>query len=140
LKTYHNHLEIISDPANLEIVEKFVNTFTQEIGLDHEKLPGLLLSMTEAVTNAIKHANKYDVNKKVQIDVTLDDKLLTLKIKDEGKGFDPETIPDPTEPENLLKDSGRGLFLMRFYMKELRFDVTPTGTETTLVMDLEEGE
>lgn len=140
MKTYHNHLEIISDPANLEIVEKFVNTFTQEIGLDHEKLPGLLLSMTEAVTNAIKHANKYDVNKKVQIDVTLDDKLLTLKIKDEGKGFDPETIPDPTEPENLLKDSGRGLFLMRFYMKELRFDVTPTGTETTLVMDLEEGE
>jgi serine/threonine-protein kinase RsbW len=140
LKTYHNHLEIISDPANLEIVEKFVNTFTKEIELDHEKLPGLLLSITEAVTNAIKHANKYDVNKKVQIDVLLEGNLLTLKIKDEGTGFDPEAIPDPTEPENLLKDSGRGLFLMRFYMKELRFDVTPTGTETTLVMDLEEGE
>lgn len=136
MEKYHNRLEIVSDPENLELVEDFVSTFTKDIGLHEEKLPGLLLSITEAVTNAIKHANKYDVNKKVFIDVFVDNDILTLKIKDEGKGFDPEAIPDPTEPENLLKDSGRGLFLMRFYMKELHFNVTPTGTETTLVMDI----
>lgn len=136
MEKYHNSLIINSDPGNLELVEQFVCKFTEEIGLHEDKLPGLFLSITEAVTNAIKHANKYDVNKKVEIDVFLEGKTLTLKIKDEGKGFDPETIPDPTHPENLLKDSGRGLFLMRFYMKELHFDVTPTGTETTLVMDI----
>lgn len=136
MEKYYKHLEIDSDPGNLELVEGFVHEFSKEIGVDEEKLPGLLLSMTEAVTNAIKHANKYDKNKKVQIDVVVENDILTLKIKDEGTGFDPDAIPDPTEPENLLKDSGRGLFLMRFYMKELHFDVTPTGTETTLVMDL----
>lgn len=136
MEKYYKALEIDSDPGNLELVEHFVNTFSKEIGVDEEKLPGLLLSMTEAVTNAIKHANKYDKNKKVQIEVIVENNILTLKIKDEGTGFDPDAIPDPTEPENLLKDSGRGLFLMRFYMKELHFNVTPTGTETTLVMDL----
>jgi serine/threonine-protein kinase RsbW len=136
VENYYNQLEIDSDPGNLELVESFVNKFAKDIGIDEEKLPGLLLSMTEAVTNAIKHANKYDKDKKVLIEVCVDSNILTLKIKDEGTGFDPDAIPDPTEPENLLKDSGRGLFLMRFYMKELHFNVTPSGTETTLVMDL----
>jgi serine/threonine-protein kinase RsbW len=136
LENYHKSLEIDSKPENLELVENFVNTFSYEIGINKKKIPGLLLSMTEAVTNAIKHANKYDVNKKVFIDVCVEKNKLILKIKDQGKGFDPDTIPDPTEPENLLKDSGRGLFLMRFYMEELSFDITPEGTETTLIMDI----
>lgn len=136
LEHYHKSLEIDSKPENLELVENFVNTFSSEIGINKKKIPGLLLSMTEAVTNAIKHANKYDVNKKVFIDVCVEKSKLILKIKDQGKGFDPDTIPDPTEPENLLKDSGRGLFLMRFYMEELSFNITSEGTETTLVMDI----
>lgn len=137
MKHYQKSLEIDSDPENLELVECFVYTVSNEIGISKEKVPGLLLSMTEAVTNAIKHANKYDVNKKVSIDACLDEGRLILKIKDQGKGFDPETIPDPTQPENLLKDSGRGLFLMRFYMDELHFDMTAEGTETTLIMNID---
>jgi serine/threonine-protein kinase RsbW len=97
---------------------------------------GLMLSVTEATTNAIIHANKSDINKKVLIDVYINKGILTVVVKDEGKGFDPSKIPDPTAPENLLKDSGRGLYLMRVYMDALDYNVTPTGTETILTLKL----
>jgi serine/threonine-protein kinase RsbW len=127
-------LEIQSDPNNLITVEEFVNYFAKDIDIDEEKLQNLLLSVTEATTNAIIHANKCDLSKKVKIDVTINDQFITVKIKDEGKGFDPDRVPDPTDPENLLKDNGRGIYLMRFYMDELKYNITPTGTETILII------
>ena len=129
-------IEIESNPNNLITVEEFVNYFSKELKVDDSKTPGLLLAVTEAVTNAIIHANKCDINKKVTISVNVEDNKLIIKIKDEGEGFDPDSIPDPTAPENLLKDSGRGLYLMKVYMDELRYNVTPNGTETILVLDL----
>jgi serine/threonine-protein kinase RsbW len=132
----HYHLEIESDPNNLITVEEFVNYFATELGVDEDKMSGLMLSVTEATTNAIIHANKSDVNKKVEIDVFVNDSHITIKVKDEGSGFDPTKIPDPTSPENLLKDSGRGLYLMRIYMDDLKYNVTPTGTETILTLKL----
>jgi serine/threonine-protein kinase RsbW len=88
------------------------------------------------VTNAIIHANKCDETKMVQMNVTKDGNKLIISIKDEGKGFDPAKVPDPTAPENLLKDSGRGLYLMKIYMDELKYNITPTGTETILILNL----
>ena len=129
-------LEIESNPNNLIIVEEFVNYFSKELNLDESKLAGLLLAVTEAVTNAIIHANKCDESKKVKIDVQKDGSKLIIKVKDEGKGFDPAKVPDPTQPENLLKDSGRGLYLIRVYMDDLKYNITPTGTETILVLNL----
>jgi serine/threonine-protein kinase RsbW len=129
-------LEIESNPNNLIIVEEFVNYFSKELNLDEEKLPGLLLAVTEAVTNAIIHANKCDETKKVTMNVLKDDHKLIITVKDAGKGFDPEKVPDPTAPENLLKDSGRGLYLMKIYMDELKYNITPSGTETILVLNL----
>ena len=129
-------LEIESNPNNLITVEEFVNYFSKELNLDETKLSGLLLAVTEAVTNAIIHANKCDETKKVQVNVTKNGNTLTITIKDEGKGFDPSKVPDPTEPENLLKDSGRGLYLMKIYSDELKFNITPTGTETILILNL----
>lgn len=129
-------LEIESNPNNLITVEEFVNYFSKEINLDESKLPGLLLAVTEAVTNAIIHANKSDSNKKVQMSVKTENGKLIISVKDEGKGFDPSKVPDPTEPENLLKDSGRGLYLMRVYMDDLKYNVTENGTETILVMNI----
>ena len=129
-------LEIESNPNNLITVEEFVNYFSKELNLDDTKLSGLLLAVTEAVTNAIIHANKCDETKKVQVNVTKNDNKLTIAIKDEGKGFDPSKVPDPTSPENLLKDSGRGLYLMKIYSDELKFNITPTGTETILILNL----
>ncbi len=129
-------LEIESNPNNLITVEEFVNYFSKELNLDESKLSGLLLAVTEAVTNAIIHANKCDETKKVQMNVTKDDNKLIITIKDEGKGFDPSKVPDPTEPENLLKDSGRGLYLMKIYTDELKYNLTPTGTETILILNI----
>jgi len=128
------HIEIESDPNNLITVEEFVNYFAKDLGLDNERLAALLLAVTEATTNAIIHANKCDVNKLVSVDVQVAKTKIIIKITDEGEGFDPSKIPDPTHPENLLKDSGRGVYLMRVYMDELNYNITPTGTETILTL------
>jgi serine/threonine-protein kinase RsbW len=130
------HLEIESNPNNLITVEEFVNYFAKDLGLDNERLAALLLAVTEATTNAIIHANKCDDNKLVTVDVQVDKTKITIKITDEGEGFDPSEIPDPTQPENLLKDSGRGVYLMRVYMDELHYNITPTGTETILTLKI----
>ena len=129
-------LEIESDPNNLITVEEFVNYFARDIGLNNDQVAALLLAVTEATTNAIIHANKCNVNKLVTVDVTVTNSTLTVKIIDEGEGFDPEKIPDPTQPENLLKDSGRGVYLMKVYMDDLKYNVTPSGTETILTLNL----
>jgi serine/threonine-protein kinase RsbW len=130
-------LEIESDPNNLLTVEEFVNYFAREVGIKDEKISGLILSVTEATTNAIIHGNKKDINKKVTINVSVEKgPKLKVVVKDEGKGFNPANIPDPTEPENLLKDSGRGLYLMRVYMDEINYKITRDGTETILLLNM----
>lgn len=132
----HYHLEIESDPNNIITVEEFVNYFAKDIGLANEKISSLLLAVTEATTNAIIHANKSDKTKLVKVDVNISNSKLVVKVIDEGKGFNPSSIPDPTHPENLLKDSGRGVYLMRVYMDGLDYNVTESGTETILTMNL----
>jgi len=129
-------IEIESDPNNLITVEEFVNYFGKDFGLSDQQLSVLLLAVNEATTNAIIHANKCDISKMVRIHAEVDDSKLMITIKDEGKGFDPTTLPNPTHPENLLKDSGRGVFLMKVYMNEVKYNVTPTGMETILVLNL----
>jgi serine/threonine-protein kinase RsbW len=130
-------LEIESNPNNLLTVEEFVNYFAKDIGIDEARMNGLMLSVTEATTNAIIHANKCDEAKIVKIDVRVENCKVIITVKDEGIGFDPLKVPDPTEPENLLKDSGRGVYLMRFYMDDLKYNITPSGTETILVLNLD---
>lgn len=130
------HIEVESDPNNLITVEEFVNYFAKDLGLSNDQLSALLLAVTEATTNAIVHANKCDVSKLVSVDAHIEDSKLIVKVKDEGKGFDPSSIPDPTKPENLLKDSGRGVYLMKVYMDEVRYNITPSGTETILILHL----
>lgn len=129
-------LEIDSDPNNLITVEEFVNYFAKDLGLDEERMNGLLLSVTEATTNAIIHGNKSDKSKHVFINVTANEHTLTIVVRDQGTGFNPSEVPDPTHPDNLLKDSGRGLYLMRVYMDELHYNNTPIGTETILKLKI----
>jgi serine/threonine-protein kinase RsbW len=130
------NLEIESDPNNLITVEEFVNYFCKDVNLPDEKLSNVLLAVTEAATNAIIHANKCDTNKKVTVEAAVENSKLIIKIKDEGEGFDPGNVPDPTEPENLLKDSGRGIYLMRVYMDDLQLHRTPSGMELVLTVNL----
>lgn len=130
------HLEIDSDPNNLITVEEFVNYFGRDLILGEEKIAHLLLTVTEATTNAIIHGNKCDIKKLVVIDVWVENGSLFISVKDSGKGFDPSALPDPTETDNLLKDSGRGVYLMKVYMDEIKFNVTDQGTETLLILKL----
>ena len=130
-------LEIESDPNNLITVEEFVNYFAKDLGVSDERMNGLLLSVTEATTNAIIHGNKCNLDKKVYINVFVEEGNIIIKVKDEGDGFDPGSVPDPTEPQNLLKDSGRGVYLMKVYMDDLKYNATPEGMETVLVLKLE---
>jgi serine/threonine-protein kinase RsbW len=127
-------LDIESDPNNLITVEEFVNYFCLDLKLEEDRIPGILLAVTEATTNAMIHGNKCDTSRSVKISAKVENSNLVIVVKDEGHGFDPGIVPDPTKPENLLKDSGRGLYLMRIYMDELKYNVTPTGTETILTL------
>jgi len=129
------HLEIESNPKNLITVEEFINYFAVDLQVSEEKMAGLLLSVTEATTNAIIHGNKCDESKFVTIDVRKEENKIVIKVKDQGIGFELGKVPDPTEPENLLKDSGRGLYLMRVYMDDVKYNITPDGTEITLIIN-----
>ena len=80
------------------------------------------LSLEEAIVNAIKHGHQHDAGKQVRIRSRLQDDSFLAEVEDEGPGFDPHDLPDPTEPENLCRPSGRGVFLMRHYMTWVRFN------------------
>ena len=128
--------EIPSDPELLPQLEEFIMELAIKSHLSEDKLNSLALSFSEAASNSIVHGNKLDKNKKVKITVHVDEKNMTVIIKDEGKGFNINTVPDPTRPENILKDSGRGIHIMRSFLDNLRYNFTPTGTETILEISL----
>lgn len=107
-------LTISSKPENVAAVEKFIDEMRSEINIGDDVYGNVLISMTEAANNAIIHGNKCDESKTVTISYELDErgKNLTFVIKDQGPGFDYGHLPDPTDPENLEKTHGRGVFLM----------------------------
>ena len=107
------HLQIASRMEGITEVEGLINELSEELGIDETHYGEILIAMTEAVNNAIVHGNKLDINKMVDIEISVDGQVLQFKISDEGPGFDFENIPDPTSPENLEKPNGRGVFLMR---------------------------
>jgi serine/threonine-protein kinase RsbW len=86
-----------------------------------ESLTGIRLALEEALVNAVKHGNQLDPQKSVHVRYTLDEYEFAIEIRDEGDGFDPDDVPDPTAPENLERPCGRGLLLMRHYMTECDF-------------------
>lgn len=129
--------EIASDPDLLPELEEFILGLAVKSNLRDDKLNSLALSFSEAASNSIVHGNKLDKNKKIKITVKVSEKNMTVIIKDEGEGFNIETVPDPTKPENILKDSGRGIHIMRSFLNNLRYNFTPTGTETILEICLD---
>lgn len=102
-----------SDIGNIPQVEVFVENIVDRFNVAPEIYGNILISLTEAVTNAIVHGNAKDRSKKVEVKLEKGDKDLTFKVTDEGPGFDYSSLPDPTAPENLLKIGGRGVFMMQ---------------------------
>lgn len=111
-----------SDTQNLELVERFVNNICEFEEIDERHFGNILLTLTEGATNAIEHGNQSDVKKRVSIEYSFQENVLSFVIKDEGRGFDHSSIPDPTLPENLEKLTGRGIFLMRSLADKLEFE------------------
>ncbi len=129
-------LEIPSDPREIMAVEKFLEEINGKLRLDEMKFNKLLVATTEAVNNGIIHGNKRDKSKKVQLRVDVNSKMLTVKVRDEGKGVDIETIPDPLAEENLLRENGRGVFLIRSLMSSVDFERLEDGWEVTMKLEL----
>ncbi len=125
-----------SDPDNLVEVEEFITEVANEFNLDEEIKNNLSLSLSEAASNAMVHGNKLDPKKYVDIKITVSDDKIKVVIKDEGNGFDPSSVPDPTAPENLLKDSGRGIHIMKTFLENMRYNFTDSGTEVILEISL----
>jgi serine/threonine-protein kinase RsbW len=106
--------ELILDSELISIikVESFIDEMRNSIGISDEIYGNILVSLTEAVTNAVSHGNKLNLDKKVIMQFEKADNSLIFSIEDEGPGFDYNNLPDPTAKENLEKPSGRGVFLM----------------------------
>ncbi|SMD42506.1 serine/threonine-protein kinase RsbW [Aquiflexum balticum DSM 16537] len=115
---------------NIKIIESFIDNAREKYAINEDIYGNIMISVTECVTNAILHGNNLDGNKKVDLELHLDDNLVKFIIKDEGEGFDYENLIDPTEPENLEKTGGRGIFIMKHLSDEVKFD--DSGRKTTL--------
>lgn len=114
-------IEIPSLPENIRIIESFIDNTKEKYHLDDDIYGNIMIAVTEAVNNAIKHGNKDNSSKNVFISLSLEDGLIKFTVKDEGDGFDFHKLPDPTSPENLSKPGGRGVFLMKHLSDEVDF-------------------
>jgi serine/threonine-protein kinase RsbW len=114
-------LKINSKIENLRKVEKMVDDISSDFNISADVYGNILIAVLEAANNAILHGNKLDENKWVVISIKLDDKILKIKIEDEGNGFDYKNVPDPTAPENIENVNGRGIFLMEKLSDKIEF-------------------
>ncbi|WP_345944991.1 ATP-binding protein [Granulicella sp. dw_53] len=122
--------------SSLDSVNKVEQTAEQcaaRAGFDEDTIPHIGMAVREAAVNAVLHGNAYDSNKHItaSFETTID--ALTIRITDQGPGLDPDSIPDPLAPENILRGSGRGIFLIRAFMDEVHFRQLHPGTELTLI-------
>lgn len=125
---------ITSEIGNIVKVENFIDYFVDVYHVEPEVFGKISLCVIEAVNNAILYGNKLDPSKHVKFFVREDDSKLCITVKDEGEGFDYNYIPDPTLPDNIEKDAGRGLYLMKTLSDDLIFE--DNGSKVTLVFNL----
>lgn len=118
----HREISFGSVAENIHIVENLIDELCETLNVNEEHYGNILISMTEAVNNAMVHGNKLDPEKMVIVKVKTDDTSIHFTISDEGPGFDYDNLPDPTAPENIEKPNGRGVFLMKNLADECSFE------------------
>ncbi len=124
------HLEFTSTFEMLDFVQVVSEHMGRTVGLDDDARHWVSVAVRECVINAIKHGNRNDASKHVFVDLETPpngDRALTIRVRDEGEGFDPGDLADPLAPENLLKASGRGIFLVRSFMDDVELRRIPEG-------------
>jgi serine/threonine-protein kinase RsbW len=119
-------------------LEPFVDNLKKWAGFSEEDSNRIMLTLSEAVNNAIMHGNKQDPRKQVFIQTTWnkEEGTLQISIEDEGDGFNPEEVPNPLKDENLLNEGGRGIYLIKQYADDIQF--SENGTKVTITFHLEE--
>lgn len=116
-----NKIKIPSLVENIRIVESFIDNAKDVYQLNDDIYGNIMVSVTEAVNNAIKHGNAGDKNKNVSLNVSFEESLVKFVVSDDGAGFNHRDLPDPTAPENIDKPEGRGIFLMKHLSDEVNF-------------------
>jgi len=121
------HIDIQSSFEMVDLVQVVFESLAAQVGFDADVSHWMSVAIRESVTNAVRHGNKLDAEKRVVIRFELGDGELSVSVEDEGEGFDPGEIPDPLAEENLLRASGRGIFFMKNFMDEVTYDFKPNG-------------
>jgi serine/threonine-protein kinase RsbW len=114
-------IQVPSIVENIRMIESFIDNAKERFELDDDIYGNIMIAVTEAVNNAIKHGNSNDKSKNVQLSLSLNESLIKFVVKDEGNGFDFQHLPDPTAPENIEKIGGRGIFLMKHLSDQVEF-------------------
>jgi serine/threonine-protein kinase RsbW len=122
---------------SVDSAEELAVKMAERAGIDEDDLMKIGMAVRESMVNAVVHGNRYSEEKKVRLSIASDAERFTVQIADEGQGFDFSSVPDPLAPENLLKTSGRGLFLVRSFMDDFQLrHLESGGTEVTLIKNL----
>jgi serine/threonine-protein kinase RsbW len=114
-------IQIPSLIENIRIVESFIDNSKEKFMIEDDIYGNIMVAVTESVNNAIRHGNKFDKDKNVYLSLFVEENQLRFEVEDEGPGFDTESLPDPTAPDNLENPGGRGIFLMRNLCDEVKF-------------------
>jgi serine/threonine-protein kinase RsbW len=114
-------IQIPSILENIRVIESFIDNAKEQYNINDDIYGNIVVAVTEAINNAIRHGNREDRKKNVNLTLSLLEDTIKFVVKDEGEGFDHQHLPDPTAPENLEKIGGRGIFLMRQLADELHF-------------------
>jgi len=115
-------LELKSNPKSVCHIEPYVNRIVEDFKINDEIYGNILISLTEAVNNAIYHGNQEDDSKTVRIKLAnFTNKQIASEVSDDGNGFNPNDLPDPTAPDNIMKLGGRGVFLMQQLSDDVEF-------------------
>jgi serine/threonine-protein kinase RsbW len=133
-------ISITSIRSNIRRVEQFILGLKREIPLDNPILDRILISVTEAVNNGIVHGNRLQADKRVHVVCSVCPDRLVFSVRDEGAGFDPEDVPDPLQEENLLKEGGRGIHIIRSLMDSVVFHRHDDGMEIVMTVLTQHGE
>ena len=135
------NLVLSSRFENIEVAERTLLDLCRRAGCAEDVEYWLVTALREAVANAVRHGNRQDPKRFVRVEYRVHNSTLSIRIDDEGEGFDPADVPDPTDPENLLRPSGRGIFYMRQFMSRVEFTPVPGGgTSVYMERDLKEPE
>ena len=126
--------QIRSSRSNIKEIEKLLLSVNEEFRLPEEQFNNVLIAVSELLLNAIVHGNKQDEKKLVKFAVGFDDKKMIISIVDEGNGFDESKINDPTLEENILKTSGRGMFIVKSLVDDFSYKKTKEGFEIILTV------